>query len=106
MEAILERLAYRAVDPVTGERYHALYKPAPSKRAHERLLTHPRDVEEHVRAEVEKYFRLSSGTKELFEDAVSINADQDPQTVFEYIESYIVNPLPSTPTWKSSKLSG
>ncbi|XP_015263023.1 PREDICTED: adenylate kinase 8 [Gekko japonicus] len=103
MESILERLTYRAVDPVTGERYHTLYKPAPSKKAHKRLLTNPKDLEEHVRTKVEMYFRLSSGTEELFEDAVSINADQDPQTVFEYIESYIVNPLPTDPTWKPRK---
>nr|XP_056716143.1 adenylate kinase 8 [Euleptes europaea] len=103
MEAILERLAYRAVDPVTGERYHTLYNPAPSKKAFYRLLTHPKDVEEHVKTKVEMYFRLAGDMKELFEDAVSINADQDPQTVFEYIESYVVNPLPSSPTWKRRK---
>ncbi|XP_060106622.1 adenylate kinase 8 [Heteronotia binoei] len=103
MEAILERLSYRAVDPVTGERYHTLNKPAPSKQAHKRLLTNPKDVDERVRTKVEMYFRLSSGMEELFEDAVAINADQDPQTVFEYIESYIVNPLPCSPAWKMSK---
>ncbi|KAL8174717.1 UNVERIFIED_CONTAM: hypothetical protein K2H54_051901, partial [Gekko kuhli] len=83
--------------------YHTLYKSAPSKKAHKRLLTHPKDVEEHVRTKVEMYLRLSSGMEEMFEDAVSINADQDPQTVFEYIESYIVNPLPTFLTWKPRK---
>ncbi|XP_077161844.1 adenylate kinase 8 [Paroedura picta] len=101
MDTILERLAYRAVDPATGKgEYHTLYKPAPSKKAHRRLLTNPKDVEEHVKTKVEMYFRLSSGIEGLFEDAVTINADQDPQSVFEYIESYMVNPLPSSPTWK------
>lgn len=65
---------------------------------------HPKDIEAAVRFEVETYFRLSSGLEEFFEDPIFINADQDPQVVFEYIESYVVNPLPTMPMWKTMKL--
>uniref|UniRef100_A0A8D0BMU3 Nucleoside-diphosphate kinase n=1 Tax=Salvator merianae TaxID=96440 RepID=A0A8D0BMU3_SALMN len=96
VDTILQRLCHRKLDPVTGERYHTLFKPAASKEANERLLVHPRDQEEAVKSKVEAYFRLSSDLENFFEDAIIINADQDPQTVFEYLESYIVNPLPNT----------
>uniref|UniRef100_A0A8D2J3L4 Adenylate kinase 8 n=1 Tax=Varanus komodoensis TaxID=61221 RepID=A0A8D2J3L4_VARKO len=94
-QTILERLCYRTLDPVTGERYHTLYKPSALKETNDRLLMHPRDVEETVMLKVEAYFRLSSSLESFFEEAFFINGDQDPQTVFEYIESYIVNPLPT-----------
>ncbi|XP_042335983.1 adenylate kinase 8 isoform X2 [Sceloporus undulatus] len=93
-DTIIQRLSYRMVDPVTGERYHTFYKPAATKDANDRLLRHPRDVEEAVSLKVDSYFRFSGGLETFFEDAIFINADQDPQTVFEYIESYLVNPLP------------
>ncbi|XP_028571846.1 adenylate kinase 8 isoform X1 [Podarcis muralis] len=95
-ESILERLCYRMLDPVTGERYHTLYQPAASKEASERLLIHPRDLEEAVKLKVDAYLRIAEGLETVFEDAIFINGDQDPQTVFEYIESYIVNPRPTT----------
>ncbi|XP_063000799.1 adenylate kinase 8 [Elgaria multicarinata webbii] len=94
-ETILERLACRMVDPVTGERYHKLYKPAATRETHDRLLIHPRDIEESVKLKADTYFRISGTLETFFEDAIFINADQDPQTVFEYIESYVVNPLPN-----------
>ncbi|XP_061460203.1 adenylate kinase 8 isoform X2 [Rhineura floridana] len=94
-ETILERLTYRMLDPVTGERYHTLFKPAASKEASDRLLMHPRDTEEAVKLNVEAYSRLSSSLESFFKDGIFINGDQDPQTVFEYIESYIISPLPN-----------
>ncbi|XP_053138060.1 adenylate kinase 8 isoform X2 [Hemicordylus capensis] len=100
LESILERLCCRKLDPIAGERYHTVFKPAVLKQTHDRILTHPRDVEETVKEKVEKYFRLSSNMESFFEDAISINADQDPQTVLEYIESYVVNPLPVLKTWR------
>ncbi|XP_034958088.1 adenylate kinase 8 isoform X1 [Zootoca vivipara] len=95
-ESILERLCYRMLDPVTGERYHTLYQPSASKEASDRLLIHPRDLEEAVKLKVDAYLRIAEGLETCFEDAIFINGDQDPQTVFEYIESYIVNPRPTT----------
>lgn len=81
-----------------------MFKPALSKDVHDRLLTHPRDLEEKVKDKVDAYYRLSGGLETFFKDSLSINADQDPQTVLEYIESYVVNPLPVTEAWKEEAL--
>ncbi|XP_066466872.1 adenylate kinase 8 [Tiliqua scincoides] len=105
IESIVERLCSRKMDPITGERYHNIFKPAICQEVHDRLLTHPREREEKVRNDVDAYFRLSSGLETFFKDSLSINADQDPQTVLEYIESYVVNPLPVTEAWKEEVLN-
>ncbi|XP_026568232.1 adenylate kinase 8 [Pseudonaja textilis] len=98
-ETILERLSYSMVDPVSGERYHTLYKPAITKEINDRLLINPKEMEQTIRSKVDLYFRLSSSLEEYFEDAIFINGDQDPQTIFEYIESYMINPLPVKEIW-------
>ncbi|XP_063172260.1 adenylate kinase 8 [Candoia aspera] len=98
-EIILERLSYHMLDPISGERYHSLYKPAITREVNDRLLINPKDMEETIKSKVEMYFRLSKGLEESFEDAIFINGDQDPQTVFEYIESYVINTLPVKEIW-------
>ncbi|XP_067398001.1 adenylate kinase 8 isoform X2 [Emydura macquarii macquarii] len=93
-ESVLERLAQRMIDPVTGERYHAMYKPAPLPEVQARLKQNPKDTEENIRICLETYYRHASDLEEFYEDALYINADQDPYVIFEYIESCIVRPLP------------
>ncbi|XP_062815258.1 adenylate kinase 8 [Anolis carolinensis] len=91
----VQRLSYRRVDPITGERFHLLLRPASQREVHERLRQHPRDTEEAVRLRVERHQRLSGGLEAFFQGVAPtalLNADQDPQTVFEYIESYLVQP--------------
>lgn len=104
LDSILERLCSRKVDPVSGERYHSMFKPALTQEVHARLLSHPRDFEEKVRNDVDIYNRLSSSLETCFKQSLTINADQDPQTILEYIESYVVNPLPVTEAWKEEVL--
>ncbi|XP_030391360.1 adenylate kinase 8 isoform X3 [Gopherus evgoodei] len=93
-ESVMERLAQRMIDPVTGERYHAMYKPAPLPDVQARLKQNPKDTEENIRICLETYYRHAGDLAEFYEDAFYINADQDPYVVFEYIESCIVKPLP------------
>ncbi|XP_050782596.1 adenylate kinase 8 isoform X1 [Gopherus flavomarginatus] len=93
-ESVMERLAQRMIDPVTGERYHAMYKPAPLPDVQARLKQNPKDTEENIRICLETYYRHAVDLAEFYEDAFYINADQDPYVVFEYIESCIVKPLP------------
>uniref|UniRef100_A0A8C0GGD1 Adenylate kinase 8 n=1 Tax=Chelonoidis abingdonii TaxID=106734 RepID=A0A8C0GGD1_CHEAB len=93
-ESVMERLAQRMIDPVTGERYHAMYKPAPLPDVQARLKQNPKDTEENIRICLETYYRHAGDLEEFYEDAFYINADQDPYVVFEYIESCIVKPLP------------
>uniref|UniRef100_A0A8C9KDL1 Adenylate kinase 8 n=1 Tax=Panthera tigris altaica TaxID=74533 RepID=A0A8C9KDL1_PANTA len=94
LDSIIERLTLRRMDPVTGERYHLMYKPPPTVEIQARLLQHPKDTKEQVKLKMELFYRHSSDLEEFYRQAIAINGDQDPYTVFEYIESGIINPLP------------
>lgn len=94
-DSVLERLTQRATDPVTGERYHLLYNPPRTVEIKERLQLHPKDAEDCVRKRVAAYSTFADEMADFYEDmAQRVNADQDPHTVFENIESLIVLPLP------------
>ncbi|CAD5123889.1 DgyrCDS12196 [Dimorphilus gyrociliatus] len=94
-DSVLERLTLRALDPITGERYHALYNPPRTQTVKDRLQTHPRDRENEVRARLSQWQAYVDELNEYYEEYIQrINADQDPQTVFECIESMSVKPLP------------
>lgn len=71
-----------------------MYKPPPTVEIQARLLQNPKDTEEQVRLKMELFYRSCSELEELYTHAIALNADQDPYTVFEHIESGIVNPLP------------
>uniref|UniRef100_A0A8C3GH52 Nucleoside-diphosphate kinase n=1 Tax=Cairina moschata TaxID=8855 RepID=A0A8C3GH52_CAIMO len=93
-ESIMERLSQRRVDPVTGERYHTTFRPAPTPAIQARLRQHPKDKEENIEKRVETYYRNVKELEEFYEDAFYVNADQDPHVIFEFIESCIIKPLP------------
>nr|XP_021529778.1 adenylate kinase 8 isoform X3 [Aotus nancymaae] len=93
-DSIMERLTLRRIDPVTGERYHLMYKPPPTMEIQARLLQNPKDSEEQVKLKMDLFYRNSADLEQLYESAITLNGDQDPYTVFEYIESGIINPLP------------
>ncbi|XP_075415199.1 adenylate kinase 8 isoform X2 [Tenrec ecaudatus] len=95
LDSVIERLTLRRTDPVTGERYHLLYKPPPTTEIQTRLLQNPKDTEEQVRLKLDLFYRNSVELEEYYPWAITINGDQDPYTVFEYIESGIINPLPN-----------
>ncbi|XP_065068718.1 adenylate kinase 8-like [Rhopilema esculentum] len=94
-DTILERLTLRAVDPITGERYHLLYAPPRTGEIKNRLHTHPEDEESEVLARLSEYQAHHEDLQDNFREGQRVNADQDLQTVFECIESIIVNPLPN-----------
>ncbi|XP_075026720.1 adenylate kinase 8 isoform X3 [Calonectris borealis] len=93
-ECIMERLSQRRIDPVTGERYHTTFRPAPTPEIQARLRQNPRDTEENIEKRVETYYRNAKELEDFYEDAFHVNADQDPHVVFEFIESSIIKPLP------------
>ncbi|XP_077003498.1 adenylate kinase 8 isoform X4 [Tamandua tetradactyla] len=93
-DSVIERLTLRRTDPVTGERYHLMYKPPPTIEIQSRLLQNPKDAEEQVKLKMDLFYRNSADLEAFYAHAITINADQDPYTVFEYIESGIINPLP------------
>ncbi|XP_026716581.1 adenylate kinase 8 [Athene cunicularia] len=93
-DSIMERLSQRRTDPITGERYHTTFRPAPTPEIQARLRQNPRDKEENIGKRVEAYNRNVKELEEFYEDAFYVNADQDPYTIFEFIESCIIKPLP------------
>ncbi|XP_064324870.1 adenylate kinase 8 isoform X2 [Phalacrocorax carbo] len=93
-ESIMERLSQRRIDPVTGERYHTTFRPAPTPEIQARLRQNPRDKEENIEKRVETYYRNVKELEDFYEDAFYVNADQDPHAVFEFIESCVIKPLP------------
>uniref|UniRef100_A0A663N1D4 Uncharacterized protein n=2 Tax=Athene cunicularia TaxID=194338 RepID=A0A663N1D4_ATHCN len=92
-DSIMERLSQRRTDPITGERYHTTFRPAPTPEIQARLRQNPRDKEENIGKRVEAYNRNVKELEEFYEDAFYVNADQDPYTIFEFIESCIIKPL-------------
>ncbi|KAM9081775.1 adenylate kinase 8 isoform 1-T1 [Megaptera novaeangliae] len=93
-DSIIERLTLRRTDPVTGERYHLMYKPPPTVEIQARLLQSPKDSEEQIKLRTDLFYRNSAELEEFYGRAITVNGDQDLYTVFEYIESGIINPLP------------
>ena len=62
---------------------------------HISLKQHPDDEEAEVFSRISDYQVHYDAIQEFFPGAQKINADQDLQTVFECIESIVVNPLPN-----------
>ncbi|XP_026199385.1 adenylate kinase 8 [Anabas testudineus] len=86
-DVCLERITLRATDPVSGERFHAMTRPAPSSQVQNRLKTRPEDSIQIVTHTLNQYRIHSAALQSMYPDAVHINADQDPHTVFEALES-------------------
>ncbi|MEE6505394.1 hypothetical protein FKM82_005513 [Ascaphus truei] len=75
-------------------RYHSIYKPAPRIEVHDRLQQNPKDCEQKVQERLDIYHANAEELEEFYQDVIHVNADQDPYTVFEFIESCIVKPIP------------
>lgn len=93
-DSVVERLTLRATDQITGERYHMLYNPPRTQEVKERLQQHPSDTDDTVRQKLAQYHAYVEEIADYYTEGQHVNADQDPHTVFECIESMIVNPLP------------
>ncbi|XP_062990529.1 adenylate kinase 8-like isoform X2 [Elgaria multicarinata webbii] len=96
IEVAMQRVCQRATDPISGERYHTIFKPPTDEEVHRRLRRNPRDRPEQVESKADFYNRQVAELEEYYEDSIFLNADQDPYTIFEYIESCLVKPLPVT----------
>uniref|UniRef100_A0A8D2PGL9 Nucleoside-diphosphate kinase n=1 Tax=Zosterops lateralis melanops TaxID=1220523 RepID=A0A8D2PGL9_ZOSLA len=93
-ESIMERLSQRRTDPVTGERYHTTFRPAPTPEIQARLRQNPKDEEENIKKRLDIYYSNVKALEDFYEEAFYVNADQDPYVIFEFIESCIIKPLP------------
>ncbi|XP_039514337.1 adenylate kinase 8 isoform X2 [Pimephales promelas] len=90
----IQRVTLRSVDPVTGEWYHTVNKPAPSPEVQARLRFDPRNSEARLLRRLKEYWSHAVDLQAFYPQAVYINADQDPHTVFESLESRLVDRLP------------
>ncbi|EQB78199.1 adenylate kinase 3 isoform 1-like protein [Camelus ferus] len=88
-QPVLSRLT-----PVRSEGYHLMYKPPPTMEIQARLLQNPKDAEERIKLRMDLFYRSAADLEQFYRQAITLNGDQDPYTVFEYIESGIINPLP------------
>ncbi|XP_066568751.1 adenylate kinase 8 [Amia ocellicauda] len=95
-DVAIERITLRATDPVTGERFHSLYKAAPSPQVQRRLQRNPRHSEERLRQRLEEYRAHAPELQAFYPHATHLNADQDPHSVFEALESRVVGRLPKS----------
>lgn len=93
-DSILERTTLRFLDPITGERYHMLSNPPPTEDVRDRLVQKTSDSEQIVNQKIYEYFANVKDLLDHYENVgIKINGDQDSNTVFESIESGVVNPL-------------
>ncbi|XP_072559829.1 adenylate kinase 8 isoform X2 [Paramormyrops kingsleyae] len=93
-DAVKEVVTLRAVDHVTGERYHSLFKPPPGPEVQARLCQNPRDSQARLLNRLSCYSVQVPALKAMYPDAVHVNADQDPRAIFETLESRLVERLP------------
>ena len=94
-DSIMERTTLRFLDPVTGEKYHMLFNPPPTQEVRDRLQQKGSDSETSIKHRIADYYQNVRYLLDYYENInIHINADQDPNTVFESIESGIVNPVP------------
>ncbi|XP_008294551.1 adenylate kinase 8 [Stegastes partitus] len=86
-DVCLERITLRATDPVSGQRFHTVTRPAPNSEVQNRLQTRPEDKTHTVAHSLKQYRNHSAALQSVYPDAVHIDADQDPHSVFEAVES-------------------
>ncbi|KAI8779473.1 adenylate kinase 8-like [Biomphalaria glabrata] len=93
-DSVIERLTLRAMDPVTGEKYHLLYNPPISQEVKDRLWKNEKDSVENVQKNLSQFVAFSEELLDYYTEGQHVNSDQDPHTVFECLESMICKPLP------------
>ncbi|XP_029282088.1 adenylate kinase 8 [Cottoperca gobio] len=86
-DVCLERISLRATDPVSGQRFHAVTRPAPSSDVQNRLQIRPEDSTHTVTHTLRRYRVHTAALQSVYPDAGHIDADQDPHSVFEALES-------------------
>ncbi|XP_033989631.1 adenylate kinase 8 [Trematomus bernacchii] len=86
-DVCVERTTLRATDPVSGERFHAVTRPAPSSEVQNRLQTRPEDSTHTVTHTLKQYRTHTATLQAVYPAAGVVDADQDPLCVFEALQS-------------------
>ncbi|XP_063345452.1 adenylate kinase 8 [Pelmatolapia mariae] len=90
-DVCLERLSLRATDPVSGQSFHPVTRPALSSEVQHRLKTRPEDSTESVTQRLKQYRVHSAALQSVYPEAIHIDADQDPHSVFEAVASRLTS---------------
>uniref|UniRef100_A0A8C6U2J5 Nucleoside-diphosphate kinase n=1 Tax=Neogobius melanostomus TaxID=47308 RepID=A0A8C6U2J5_9GOBI len=85
-EESIHRVCLRTTDPVTGLSYHFMNSPAPSAEVQSRLQTSPAHSREAVLQQLQHFSSQTAGLRAVYPGAIHIDAQQDPQSVFEILE--------------------
>ncbi|XP_072314272.1 adenylate kinase 8 [Eucyclogobius newberryi] len=85
-EESVDRVCLRATDPVTGISHHPISCPVPSAEVQRRLQTNPANSKEAVLRRFQHFSSQVAGLSAVYPDAIHIDAEQDPQSVFEVLE--------------------
>jgi len=106
LEAIIERLTNRMVDPETGRNYHLLWDAPSDINIQERLVKAPADDESIISHLYSKHMDRIATIKNAYLEQekqheksvggllINVNGDQDMNAVFEYCESMLIKPIP------------
>ncbi|XP_029685970.1 adenylate kinase 8 [Takifugu rubripes] len=86
-DVCLNRISLRATDPISGQRFHAVTRPALSPEVQNRLRTRPKDTTPVMIRKLKLYRLDCVGLQSLYPEAVHIDADLDPQSVFDLLDS-------------------
>ncbi|KAK7904350.1 hypothetical protein WMY93_016957 [Mugilogobius chulae] len=85
-EESVHRVSLRGTDPVTGISYHSLSSPAPSAEVQSRLQTSPAHHMDTVLQRLQHFSSQTAGLSDVYPDAIHIDAQQSPESVFEILE--------------------
>lgn len=70
-----------------SSRFHEVTRPALSAAVRNRLRTRPQDSAAALTHKLQQYRRDCAGLRSLYPGAVHVDADLDPQTVFDLLDS-------------------
>ncbi|KAM8885658.1 adenylate kinase 8 isoform 2-T2 [Spinachia spinachia] len=86
-DVCLERITQIATDPITGERFHAVTRPALSSEVQKRLKVRREEQRLSVTQRLKQYRTHTAALQCVYPRAGAIDADKDPHSVFELLES-------------------
>ncbi|TMS01537.1 Adenylate kinase 8 [Larimichthys crocea] len=86
-DVCVDRVSLRGTDPLSGQRFHAVTRPAPNSEVQNRLRTRPEDSTHTVTHTLSQYRTHTAALQSVYPDGLHVDADQDPHSVFEALES-------------------
>eukprot|EP00730_Choanoeca_flexa_P019802 TRINITY_DN9682_c0_g1_i2.p1 TRINITY_DN9682_c0_g1~~TRINITY_DN9682_c0_g1_i2.p1 ORF type:complete len:491 (+),score=89.99 TRINITY_DN9682_c0_g1_i2:31-1473(+) len=96
-ESSIARLTERRIDPLTGQHYHLVHAPPPSKDVRERLVRHPNDEPEAVQRRLTETGAFKEELMDLYDQATTIDAERPLPENLISLEAFLVRPKQDDP---------